>query len=280
MKNIKIIVFSLILSLSFIVSGCYVSIGGTSQTFNEVYKSQVIKENVSPIGSVDEKNLTNYITNKAMSGVLTVYCQNNYEVFGFLATSSSVSQGSAGIFHYDGTYYYALTNSHVVKENSSAQQNIYVETNLGERYSAWIYESPKKSNNAISVNYDLAVICFKAPRGLKVFKFTNANPNIGSEIVLLGTPSGQKNAIYYGDIISYIYPKFTEEDSDILIDFQIIKYTANATNGSSGGPLLDGNLNIIGVHFGGNTSADSEEFSGAVPTLKVLEFLDNFFWVV
>ena len=277
MKKFRLIAVGVALIITLALCGCSFSVA-TAPAFSEIYKSQVITKNIEPNEDVNEKHITNLITNNAMSGVLTVYCENSSGGLGLVLNGLTVSQGSCGVFHYDGVYYYALTNSHVVNSPSgSSLRSIRVEDYKGNFYSAFIYQNPRKGEKAISADYDLAVICFKADAELYVFDFVNKNPGIGYEVILLGTPDGQKNAIYYGDVLEYIYPHF-EDESEININFNVIKYSADTTNGSSGGPLLDGFLNIVGVHFGGSVNSTTH-FAGAIPVVKVIEFLDKYCWI-
>ena len=59
------------------------------------------------------------------------------------------------------------------------------------------------------------------------------------------------------------------------INFEVVTYDCSSKQGSSGGPIINNSLEIVGVHFGGGET-QTREYGGAVPILKVKEFLSNY----
>lgn len=280
MKNKRYLILFLVVVCIIILGGCSNSRGASVPNTNAVFAPEGYNSSgVSWDNTIkDAKSLTNTITQSAMSGVITIYSEYYSTVLGLTISGTNTSQGSGFIIAYDGGIYYALTNSHVVARDSDfTEQSIYIEDYKGNVYDAEIYHKPTAVSEAISTNYDLACICFEAPKGLNVFEFTSVNPEIGDEVILLGSPQGQVNAILYGEVNGYITPIFDDEDNQLNIQFNVIKNSINSKNGSSGGPLLDGNLRVVGVHFGGGEQGNVK-YSGAIPVEKVREFLDDYVW--
>ena len=56
------------------------------------------------------------------------------------------------------------------------------------------------------------------------------------------------------------------------VTFEVVYHNAFINNGSSGGPLLDANLRVVGVNYAGNSSG----IGYAIPAVKVNEFLRNY----
>jgi len=102
-------------------------------------------------------------------------------------------------------------------------------------------------------------------------------PAVGEEMIALGSPSGQLNAITLGKVLKYSVITIVSADaekSNVL--FPVIWHTAPMDNGSSGGVIVNHELEIIGVNYAA-ASKNGEFVNGlAVPVTKVLEFLDKY----
>lgn len=268
----KSLILVVILSLCVSLFGCELSSGKfdfTTLYEKDVYKSSGITT------SYNEQGLVNAVTTEKMSAIVTVYSEQYTDFFGITVSSTSISQGSAGIFYCSDGVYYALTNNHVVcKDASYSSQDIFVEDCYGNVYDAYVYQNPEKTVSAISPLYDLAVICFKAKEKLETLSLASANPVKNDTVVLVGTPEGQKNAILFANIIGYVVPN-VEDSSTNKINFEVVTYDCSSKQGSSGGPIINNSLEIVGVHFGGGET-QTREYGGAVPILKVKEFLSNY----
>ena len=165
-----------------------------------------------------------------------------------------------------------MTNCHVAKKNSSYDnQKFTIEDYQGKTYEGYLYKNPNKSVSAIAASYDLACLYFKpSSTNVKNLSIVSNNPVSNDDVISLGAPKSQSNSITYGNI--YDYRKVTlSETSKALsnVTFEVIYHNAFINNGSSGGPLLDANLSVVGVNYAGNSSG----IGYAIPAEKVKEFL-------
>ena len=93
----------------------------------------------------------------------------------------------------------------------------------------------------------------------------------------MGNPLGLNNTVSYGEITEYkAYSPSAETTNLNNISFSVIRATTFIDSGSSGGALLDDNLNLVGINFGSANSVSTGEFvrSYAIPALKVREFIN------
>lgn len=224
---------------------------------------------------IDALTITNKISKDSIKAIVKIY-NKNYDTFLGIETSSSTSQGSGFCFHIQDGYYYILTNCHVAKKNSAYdKQKITIEDYQGKTYTGYLYQNSNKLMSAISASYDLACLYFK-PTSTNVQKLSLAtsNPEKDQDIISIGAPQGQSNSITYGKIINYQTIKLSNTSTSLSnVTFDVICHNAYANSGSSGGPLLNANLNVVGVHYAGSKSANLEY---AIPAVKVQEFLRTY----
>lgn len=206
---------------------------------------------------IDYAALTNLITIETMKANITV----------FNTGISSMSTGSGIIFDEDSSNYYALTNNHVIY-SANASASYAIEDYLGNRYPATVL--------AADPAYDLAVVKFRKSRtSLFVLEFENENPEISTQIVALGQPEGQTNAITYGTIEEYSTTALVANVNESNVKFETIQHSAYIRSGSSGGALLNTDLKIVGINYAERISnSGAHESSRSIPVLKVLEFLE------
>ena len=226
---------------------------------------------------IDAKYLTNKISTETIKGVVKIY-NKSYNTFLGFETSTSTTQGSGFCFHIQDGYYYVLTNCHVAKKDSSYdKQKFTIEDYQGNTYTAYLYKNPNKSKSAIDPSYDLACLYFK-PSSTNVIKLPidSIDPNLGEDIISIGAPQGQSNSITYGKVTKYAPVTLSNTPASLSnVTFNVLWHNAYANNGSSGGPLLNANLKVIGVHYAGNQSTNNEY---AIPVVKVNEFLKKYVW--
>lgn len=231
--------------------------------------------------TLDAAKITNMITNEVMKSVVTIKNKSyNTTMGGWVETDFYTSQGSGVVIDISGGWCYVLTNCHVVtKENGFEKQTITVEDAWGETYEAQIYKNANKTELAMSEEYDLALVCFKyAPASANVLAEISIaeDVKIGEDVISLGTPEGQKNAITCGNAISY--QKINTEDGDEIskITFDVLIHNATIKHGSSGGPLLNSEGKLVGLNFAGFNDGT---YGCAIPMSKINEFLDEFVYV-
>ena len=224
---------------------------------------------------LDATTITNKISTDLIKGVVKIY-NKSYNTFLGFETSETTSQGSGFCFHIQNGYYYVLTNCHVaVLEEGYDKQKFTIEDYQGVTYDGYLYKNPNKTVSAIASEYDLACLYFKpSSTNVKALDIVNVNPAISDDVISIGAPQGQSNAITYGKINSYAkisLSNTSERESNVT--FNVIKHTAYINGGSSGGPLVNGNLRVIGVNY---ASAKDGSASYAIPAEQVQEFLTTF----
>ncbi len=223
---------------------------------------------------IDALSITNKVSTDIIKGVVKVYNTSYNSILG-ITTSGVVSQGSGFCFHIQNGYYYILTNCHVArKEDGYDKQEFTIEDYLGNTYEASLYKNPSKSNSAISANYDLACLYFKpSSTAIKKLTMSSYNPFRGDDIISLGAPRGQSNYITFGKINYYTQITIDCKPAESNVQFNVVSHNAHLSNGSSGGPIIDSNLNVVGVNYGGKKD---DSCGYAIPIEKVREFLNKY----
>lgn len=227
---------------------------------------------------IDYASLTNTITLDIMKRNVTVIT-NCYNTGAFgTVTTQKVKSGSAiivkQIISGSTTTYYALTNNHVTYKTSGYSNVSYtVEDYKGETYNATCLY--------MDADYDLAYVKFEFSQDdydLGVIEIANSNPQAHEEVIAIGQPEGQNNAITYGAVEDYVdAPSISNASaSESNVKFEVIKHSAYIASGSSGGALLDLDLKLVGINYCGSTDENKEFLSAyTVPIQKVKEFLTS-----
>lgn len=171
---------------------------------------------------------------------------------------------------------YALTNYHVIEEADLA-------TGLSQQRLIFDYKSNKYDKYYI-VNFekklDIAVIMFETlitEERLPIIKLAKTNPSKGSLVISIGYPLGQINSVTYGKVSDYRKVNVQQSNQKIkLTDFVAISHTAPGNHGSSGGPLIDIHLNLVGINFAGGEEDPKTGYSNdmwAIPIQQINHFL-------
>ncbi|MGM9970019.1 MAG: S1C family serine protease [Anaeroplasma sp.] len=244
------------------------NISGTTEfNFDKTISSNL---DLYAIYDINFAELTNYISMNTIKANVRIECEfYNIAIYG---STSASSLGSGVIIDEDDSYYYCLTNNHVTyKPNEYKYSKYIVEDCYEEEYEA---ELIKGLNT-----YDLALLRFKKKKNsnLKCINISNTIPNKNEYIVSLGEPLGQSNCITYGKIINTSATFIPLQDSldSSNVTFNVISHDAVIASGSSGGALLDTNLNLIGINFASSINSNTQEYINAfsIPIDKVKEFL-------
>ena len=172
--------------------------------------------------------------------------------------------GSGFIIKESGSYYYILTNNHVIESDDSAdKESIYVYDYNMNQYTATLMFNDSK--------YDMAVVRINknsSYEALKVMKLADNNPSVGSDVIAIGQPQGQVNSITIGVVKKYV--------AITSVSYNVIYHDAWIDHGNSGGMLLDTNLNVVGINtWGGQNNSYSNHESLASPVMKIKEFLNS-----
>ncbi len=220
---------------------------------------------------LDGAAITNEITLSVMPALVTVE-----NVHPTAPGREAVAQGSGFLYKIENGRAFVLTNCHVVYA-AGGTQTITVKDFQGEEYTATLYRKNLFSAPAISADYDLAVITFPySGDTLKTIPFATADAVEGDEVISLGSPANQSHAITFGEMLDLLRVDLSDSSpEESNVNFDVIYHTAAITNGSSGGPLLNGDLRLVGVNYAGTAPEEGESFGKgcAVPLSKVLEFL-------
>jgi serine protease Do len=168
--------------------------------------------------------------------------------------TSDTSFGSAVIYDEDESYYYALTNEHVIDDSTRIEALDYLNLVYGV--------TVIKSDESI----DLAIISIEKENELEILKFAKAY-QIDDEVIAVGYPS----SIYketHGYILEYG-----------LIDYEIstdvITHSADIDHGSSGGVLVNNDYEIVGINFAGYVNQQEVMESYAIPLETIAEFINQ-----
>ncbi len=175
--------------------------------------------------------------------------------------------GSGVIYDEDASYYYALTNSHVIGADKTYLHHIEVTLANGVKKDATLM--------AFDITYDLAVIRFsKSDVEAVVIEMASENPSTNTIVMVLGHPDGQVNAMTIGYYEDNVNLELTA-GSIGQIEFDVFKLSAPVQSGSSGSVAINESYRMIGLIFAGDLNSDDifSSFSYAIPIEKIYEFL-------
>lgn len=139
----------------------------------------------------------------------------------------------------------AITNAHCVGSHS--------EVAIGQRMARVL---------VVDANADVAVV--RANAGLaRVFALREDLPVTGEPVTLIGYPGGRERAESRGQVL---FSAKLDNGAPVLV------HSAQSEPGYSGGPILDSEGKVLGVHFGRHR-ADGRGF--AAPASVILEAIER-----
>lgn len=148
------------------------------------------------------------------------------------------AMGSGFVVSADGLI---ITNAHVVEDGPTV---VTVKFSDGRQVSADVIGFAKGG-------VDLAVLRVYNQKKLPFLPLANPKSiKVGESVFAIGSPLGLENTLTQG-IISRLDPKEG-----------IIQHSANINHGNSGGPLLNGQGQVIGVNFSGNSDSPVYDSNG------------------
>lgn len=255
-KRLKkiLVLITAILCISVFSTGCYIDLSKLPSSsdytlLNEIYEKDIITSSVSirttkPTGHIAEG-----------SGIIFY------------------KETKLSLFKTDETYY-VLTNNHVIYGgiNNTSSEAYSVIDCYGNKFTANLL--------ARSANYDLAVLSFVPDNNktYSVLPLANENPNANDTIVSIGAPLGYLNSVTIGKIEGYKTLDIEGESAkESNVTFEVIMHNSPINSGSSGGAVLNGKYEIVGINYACSRNTETGEFTTAyaVPVLKVKEFLEN-----
>lgn len=180
-------------------------------------------------------------------------------------TSSGTSYGvgaSGTIIKRDGNRNYVLTAYHVIKpEEDSVGTDLRVfdfndkakmESSDFQKYQGienFYKRFPKARVESYDKRYDLAVISFVSKENYATIQIAKSLPKFGHIVESLSNPNETRNRISVGRVLSsYSTPSSMRFYG---VKYPLLTHSAYGSEGSSGGMVLDENLQLIGVTLGG-----------------------------
>ncbi len=227
---------------------------------------------------LDAAGITNEISQNTMKSVVTIRVKYYNALLGIIETGSHERVfGSGFCFEISDGYYYVLTNCHVAVKHPDYDYVKYTIVDYkGNEYTGYLYENPNNGEEAISPDYDLACLYFKASDSeVEKLELAKKNPEINDDVISLGTPDGQTNSITYGKVRGY--EVITLEDCEPYrsnVKFEVIRHDAGRLAGSSGGPVLSSELKVISVNYAAQAGVGPR--GHAIPIERVWEFLNRY----
>ena len=149
-----------------------------------------------------------------------------------------------------------VTNVHVIEGGS-----LFVATRNsdGKEFALEVYK--------LDISHDVAILLTKNFNSLEFLKINSKFPQIGNEIWVAGTPMGQEGTISNGIISSIEKVK--------NFDYDLLQFTAPISSGSSGGPLVNNDLELIGITVSTIKENAAQNINFAVPSKYILNLLDE-----
>lgn len=214
--------------------------------------------------SFDAEKVSHKIANDILKSTVTVTSEFYESPFSFSADYAL--NGSGVIFKVEDGYAYVLTNNHVVYYEKAYSESFYVTDSQGYTYNAHIY------NGAKSEEYDLAILRFKIDsKEINTIPFAESDAKKGEVVASIGSPNSQVNTVTYGRVLDNL-----KASGEIVLNFKVTYHTAIIGEGSSGGVLLNGDLEIVGINFAGYATEGLGK-GLSIPVSKVLEFIKPYF---
>ncbi|NLC02832.1 MAG: trypsin-like serine protease [Tissierellia bacterium] len=214
-----------------------------------VYASPVVN-----INSTDDINTIAAVAKKAMSsvvGITTVGVQQD-----FFGTRDVPGVGSGIIVNSNG---YILTNSHVVNDGNSKSIEVLFEN--GEKL-----EGKTLWNDSV---LDLAIVKVETTGLPTATLGDSSNLQVGEIAVAIGNPLGLEfQRTVTSGIISGLHRSIQIDANTIIED--LIQTDASINGGNSGGPLLNGNGDVIGINTAKIKSAEGLGFAIPIDSAKVI----------
>ncbi len=249
----KGILFVLIMLISFSLASCQ------PLTYDEIRSSygSFIADNADDYNEL--VSIYNHISSEIVKS--TVMIKNTISILDFS------SLGSGVIFDEDDTYYYVMTNSHVIGADDTYIHNITVTLVNGDVIDATLV--------SYDIAYDIAVVKFiKGTRDIDVIMMADENAHQDETVIILGHPNGQLQAMTIGYYLEMV--TLTLDDNAIgQVEFPVFRLSAPVQSGSSGSVVINEEFAMVGLVFAGNFvgTDTSTHYSYAIPIEKVYEFL-------
>lgn len=216
-----------------------------TKSYNNDNSRQDINRNLS----TKEYDSSKQTSSSTLSGLYNTYKKSVFLIY--TSDGDNNFQGSGFFVSKNGL---AVSNYHVFEGTSKGLE--VIKTINGKEY---------KIEKVLEKNKDFDYIIFKVDLGIENISNPIAINNniiqIGQDVFAIGNPKGLESTLSKGII------------SSLRADNKIIQTTAEITNGSSGGPLLNMNGDVIGITTSGLGEANLN-FAININVLKLERFLN------
>ena len=174
----------------------------------------------------------------------------------------STSTGTGIVFSEDNEYYYALTNNHVIYTGAWSY-TITITNYKGESVNGRVLKK--------SAAYDCAIVTFKKEITCNVLPLATVNPEVGVDTISIDNNFNH----YEGQVLEYVdAPTLSYGKSASRVKFEVFTSSSYTHKGSSGGPILDNQYNVIGMMYAGHAENDySFDYCLVIPVEKLLKFI-------
>ncbi len=267
---IKIARLCIIVCLSIFLVSCKEFLSFAYEDYQIIETSFSIDEAHNHINLTMEERV-NKISLEIMKSNVTV-TTHVYTPLLFLRVREKEFFGSGVIFYENDDFYYVLTNQHVVALLRNTTTASYQIIDYQQKvYDAYLYEGSQ------SVDDDLAILFFeKGDKEYPLMVMNERELEVGEPVIAIGQPNGQKNTITFGTIEAFTATNVKNRYGESTFrDFLAIKHSAFVDSGSSGGMLLNYNLQLIGVNFAGLEEDDMHLYTFSIPVSVILSYLQN-----
>ena len=170
------------------------------------------------------------------------------------STTSPSTNGSGVLFAKSQTYFYVVTNHHVI----DGWDNFWVKLNNGERYSAVLKGSDENTdiavltilNNGIDESYDTVTV-----------PSDDYEVRVGDTAIVIGTPLGVLGGTVTQGIVSALERQVTLENHTMTL----MQTDAAVNGGNSGGGMFDIYGQLIGIVNAKSSGVGIEGIGFAIP---------------
>lgn len=261
---------------------------GFSGTFFE-FLEEYVKGDKGETGETGASGtqVVQYATNKAITSVVSIFCDFEVEetnFWGQTTTSTVTSAGSGVIYSLDKENGNAtiITNYHVVY-NVNSSDSSHVSKNIvayvyGKELMGYEIECSFLGG---SMNYDIAVLKVEGSEVLKQSNATSAEiasvpASAGDTAVAIGNPEGYGISATSGIVsVDSEYLTMTGVDEVTEIDFRVMRIDAAVNGGNSGGGLFNADGKLIGIVNAKTVATEIENISYAIPFTIAVNVANN-----
>lgn len=201
-------------------------------------------------------------------------------------SSVSYSAGQSGvIFRKDDEKYYVLTALHGIPLDIELNntkfivlgynQPTYNEADIKIGLATYYSQFPEAVLEYYDEAYDLAVMSFISENEYTVLSIAVEPPEYNESVAAIGNPHEySRNIVTTGKIISKKPIPFGDEAG--ANQHHIIEHSAKTSMGSSGGALLNKDMEVVGIILGASENIFHKFIKGkAMPCDKILNFLND-----